>query len=185
MNKSFTTIFIALLAVTLINVGADNIYIQLPPDEIADISIAPVLTFRESCSSCHGEEGKYYSPILVKMKDNEIKKRVEEMMFDNAFLNPNKIEIEAMYAYVKSIKEKKPYASVINSKSFLEGKDKSLRIDVSPNTKISADSKIKIEKEKNIWKLSYDSKKIKQLKITLTQNDVSSSFVFPEEIWSK
>lgn len=164
---------------------SEKIYSQNSLREISDISISPVDTFEKYCSRCHGYEGADYEKEFEELTEEKLKNFVEDMMFGPAALNPTVMEIEAMTAYNKSIQYKKPFAAVLNSKSFLEGKEKNLVINFSPGSEISINEKekIKIEKEEKIWKLFYNYEKISKLKIIVKRNGVTSSFIFPDELW--
>ena len=84
-----------------------------------------------------------------------------------------------MTAYNKSLLEKKPFAVVLNSKTFMEGKDNTLKIETSPGTDLKANNnEIKIDKEKNIWLLSYDRDKIKNVDLLISRNNIESRLNF-------
>ena len=158
---------------------------QSDQKKIEDISLSPVPTFQENCSRCHGDEGSAYGKGFGDLKDDSLEEVVEDMMFGPGALDPDTTEIKAMVSYNKSIKENKPFASVINSKSFLDGKDKSLKISASPNTQVKVDnSAVKVVSADGIWNLNYDPNKIKGIKIIVTRNKNSSTLKFPKELWT-
>lgn len=165
----------------------NEIYSQNSLKEITDISLSPVSTFEKQCSRCHGYEGKDYGKDFSELTDKKLKNYVEDMMFGPAFLSPTIVELDAMFAYNKSIQNKKPFASVVNAKSFLEGKEKELKINITQGAELSIDKNkgIEIEKGEEVWKLSYDSGKVNKLKITVTRNGISSSLIFPDKLWSE
>jgi hypothetical protein len=153
--------------------------------KIEDISLSPVPTFQDNCSRCHGDEGSAYGKGFGNLRDDSLEQVVEDMMFGPGALDPDTTEIKAMVSYNKSIKGNKPFASVINSKSFLDGKDKSLKISVSPKAEIKLDNnKVKVVSTNGIWSLSYNPKKNKEIKITVTRNKNSSVLNFPDELWT-
>ena len=176
-----------LLFIMLVLMLWDNIYSQNSLKEISDISLSPVDAFEKYCARCHGYEGADYEKEFEELTEEKLKTFVEDMMFGPASLNPTGIEIEAMTTCNKSIQNKKPSAAALNSKSFLEGKDRNLIINISPGSEIyvSEKEKIKIEKEEKIWKLFYNYEKISKLKIIVKRNSVISSFIFPDELWCK
>jgi hypothetical protein len=159
----------------------------LAQENQGDISKSPVFTFRKYCSRCHGDEGKAYGKDFANMKDNELKKLIEDMMFGPASLTPKEIEIEAMTAYHKSLKDKKPFAVALNSKSFLNGKENSLIISASPESKIKThpENNVKIVQGEDNWKIFYDPTMIKKIEIIVTKNNVSSAFSFPDKLWTE
>ena len=141
---------------------SSSLFAQSGIEKIEDISLSPVPTFQENCSRCHGDEGSAYGKDFGNLRDDSLKQVVEDMMFGPGALNPDSTEIKAMVSYNKSIKDNKPFASIINSKSFLDGKDKSLKISASPKAEIKVNNDdIKIVSADGIWNLNYDPKKIK------------------------
>ncbi len=164
---------------------SSSLFAQSGIEKIEDISLLPVPTFQENCSRCHGDEGSAYGKNFGNLKEDSLKLVVEDMMFGPGALNPDSEEIDAMVSYNKSIKNNKPFASIINSKSFLDGKDKSLKISASPKAEIKVNNDdVKIISVDGIWNLNYDLEKIKELKITVTRNKNSSTLNFPEELWT-
>ena len=161
------------------------IYAQSDLNKMVDLSNSPINTFKESCSRCHGTEGSAYGKGFAKMSDDSLKEIVFMMMNGPAQLTPGQTDIEVMTAYNKSLRTQKPFAIVMNSKSFLVGKNDDLLVNLSAKAKLSVDDKkVKIEITGDSCKLFYDQKKIKELKITVTKDNRSSSFVFPKQLWS-
>jgi hypothetical protein len=88
------------------------------------------------------------------MEDEALRREIEVMMFYEAELNPDSIEVDAMVAYSISLKNNEPFAVVINSKSFLEGKVGNLEIETSPGTKVEVrNDNIRIIENRNILEL--------------------------------
>jgi len=174
--------FLQLIAAVLF-----NLYSQTRPDQIINISNSPVSSFKQFCSRCHGYEGRAYGKDFGDMDNEELKKIIREMMVGPAQLKPEEIEIEAMYSYNKSLRDNKPFAIVMNSKSFLKGEVNNLLISVSPETKLDIKDikQIKIEEVNDMYKLYYNPEKIKKLEITVTKKNISSSFKYPEKLWSE
>jgi hypothetical protein len=165
---------------------AYGVYFVSGSKKRSDISLSPVSAFRDYCTRCHGEEGGAYGKNFGNLSDDSLRMVVEDMMFGPAGLNPDKIEIEAMVAYNKSLKKDKPFAAVMNLKSFLEGKDKNLMIDASPVSDLKTDNtKVGIRKNKEIWELSFDPAKIRKVKITVTRRGSSAFLNYPDELWTK
>ena len=163
-----------------------KIYSQSDLNKIVDLSNSPINTFKESCSRCHGTEGSAYGKGFAVMSDDSLKEIISMMMRGPAQLTPKQNDIDAMADYNKSIRSKKPFAIVINAKSFLDGREDNLLVSLSPKAKLSVnDKQVKIEVEKNNYKLFYDSKKIKELKIIVTRDNNSSVINFPKELWSE
>ena len=163
-----------------------SIYLQSDISKIGDLSKSPIKTFKESCSRCHGSEGSAYGKNFAVMSDDSLKEIISMMMYGPGQLTPGGEDIEAMVAYNKAISSKKPFAIVMNAKSFLDDKEDNLLVDLSPKAKLSVgDKQVKIETVKNNYKLFYDSKKIKELKIIVTSNNSSSVINFPKELWSE
>ena len=153
--------------------------------KIEDISLSPIPTFQENCSRCHGDEGSAYGKGFGNLREDSLEAVVEDMMFGPGALNPVSTEIKAMVSYNKSIKENKPFASVINAKSFLDKKDKTLKISASPKAEIDVNNNdVKVVLSNGIWNLSYNPKKIIDLKITVSRNKISSTLKFPEQMWT-
>jgi hypothetical protein len=150
---------------------------------LSDISLPPVSTFEKSCSHCHGYEGSAYGESFRDIKDKALRSEIEEMMFYKAGLNPDSIEVDAMIAYTISLKNNEPFAIIVNSKSFLQGKVSNLIIETSPDTKLEVhDNSARIIENWNIKELFYDPAKIKKIEIHVKRNDASSSFDFPDEL---
>ncbi len=150
---------------------------------ISDISLSPISTFEKSCSGCHGYEGADYSENLRDMGDKVLRSEIEGMMFYNAGLSPDSIDVDAMLTYVISLKNNEPFAIILNSKSFLDGKVSDLEIEISPETKMEIrDDNIKVVENRNIQELFYDPAKIKKMEVTVKKNGVFSSFDFPDDL---
>lgn len=163
-----------------------NFYPQSRLNKIRDISIAPVSAFHDYCARCHGEEGSTYGKNFAHLREDSLKEVVEDMMFGPAELTPDSLEIEAMAAYNNSLKNTKPFAVVLNAASFIAGKEKNLKVEISPESTLeTADDNIKISKNNNICELTYGPAKIKELVITVKKNKTSSSLKFPDEMWTK
>ena len=156
---------------------------QTQIQKIADISLAPVSTFKNFCSRCHGDEGSAYGKTFGKLKDDSLRTITEDMMFGPGGLNPSKIEVNVMADYNKSLYDKKPFGTVLNLKSFVDGKEKTLKIESSPGTELTLDNEsIKIEKKNDLWELNFDPSKIKQFKISFIRNGFTSFLKYPDEI---
>jgi hypothetical protein len=125
-----------------------------------------------------------YGKSCRDMEDEALRSEIKGMMFHDAELNPDSIEVDAMVAYSISLKNNKPFAVVVNSKSFLEGKVDNLKIETFPGTKVEvSNDNIRIIENGNIVELYYDPVKIKEMVVTVKRNGVSSSFDFPDELW--
>lgn len=165
---------------------AEQNYTQSQLQKISDLSLAPVSTFKNHCARCHGDEGISYGEHFGELPDPQLKAAVEDMMFGPAELSTENIEIDAMTAYNKSLKDRKPFAAVVNSFSFINGKEKYLLLDVSPDARLETDNKnVKIENDGNSWKLFFDYNKINSVKISVIRNEKSSSLIFPKETWTR
>jgi hypothetical protein len=162
-----------------------NVYSQDMLKRISDLSLPPVSTFKKFCSRCHGEEGEAYGKNFAKLREDSLRSVVKDMMFGPGGLRPDSSDITAMEEYNKSMGSKKPFAAVINSKSFMQGKDKELKIDASPDAKLEVDNdNVSVKENNGIWGLFYDPQKTGKVTITVKRNDASSSFTFPDEIMS-
>lgn len=174
------------IIIFLILFTAGYILSQSGIKEISDLALSPVSTFEESCSRCHGNEGSAYGSGFGNLKYDSLRSITAEMMFGPGNLNPDSVEIEAMTSYNQSLKGKKPFASVVNAKSFLDGNEDSLKIETSPNTLLEIKNReVKINEDKGIWKLIYNYHKIAHLKITVKKKNTSTSLYFPDELWTK
>jgi hypothetical protein len=180
MKKIFPVSFFILISFPL------SIYLQSDISKIVDFSKSPIKTFKESCSGCHGSEGSAYGKNFAVMSDDSLKEIISMMMYGPGQLTPTQEDIGAMVAYNKAISSKKPFAIVMNSKSFLDGKEDNLLVSLSPKEKLSVnDKQVKIEKSDSDYKLFFDPKKIKELKITVSEDNSSSVINFPKELWSE
>ena len=164
---------------------ATLLFSQTQIESISDISLAPVSTFKNFCSRCHGEEGSSYGKTFGKLKEDSLLTITEDMMFGPGGLNPSKTEVLLMADYNKSLPGRNPFGTILNLNSFLNGKDKYLKIETSPNTELKTDNEdIIIKKQKDIFELSFDSSKIKSAKISFYRNGKLSSIDFPGEVWT-
>ena len=162
-----------------------TLFAQTDINKIENISLSPIPTFKEYCARCHGDEGSAYGKNFANLSSDSLKLIIEDMMFGPGGLSPDEVEIAAMTSYSKSLSQNKPFASVENAKSFLDRKNKALKISSSPNAKIDVNNKdVKVVLSNGIWNLSYNPKKIKDLKIIVTRNKISSTLKFPEQMWT-
>ncbi len=153
--------------------------------KIVDLSIPPVSAFKNYCSRCHGDEGSAYGKSFADMKDDSLRSIVENMMFGPGGLNPDSTEVEAMVSYNKFLKNKTPFAVALNSKSFIDGKDKFIEFETTPGSKLEViDKEVAVENTGNIWRLNFDPLKIKNIKISVTKNKTISLLEFPAEMWT-
>jgi hypothetical protein len=163
-----------------------SIYGQTELKKISNLSLAPVSTFKNYCARCHGEEGVSYGKGFGALKPDSLKAIVKEMMFGPGGLNPDSVSIGAMISYNKLLEENRPFAAVLNSGSFLEGKEPFLRIESSPGSLLEAENgSAKREKNEDIWDIVIDTAKIGKVKIKIERNNSVSSFVFPEQIYTE
>ena len=160
---------------------------QSSGNTLADFTPSPLDEFHDHCANCHGYEGINYQKTFKDLKGKEFRNKIEDMMFGPAFLSPTKSDIDAMVAYNKAIQRNVPFAIVINAKTFSGGKDDTLRIEGSSDSEIGVreSDAVTIKKDKTVWKIVPRSGTTKKLTITITRKGVSSSFVFPEELWSR
>ena len=181
MSKISLRFFVLLLIIFPL-----RIYSQSDLNKIVDFSKSPIKTFKESCSRCHGNEGSAYGKNFAVMNDDSLKEIISMMMYGPAQLTPSQEDIEAMVAYNKAISSKKPFGIAMNSKSFIDGRQDSLVLSLSINAKLDVNNKqVRIEIVGNDYELFYDSKKVKEINITVTRDNRFSSFSFPKQLWSK
>jgi cytochrome c553 len=153
---------------------------------VVNLNLSPVSLFHSNCARCHGEEGVSYGKDFAHITDDSLRNAVNDMMFGPAGVNPDSIEIEAMIAYARSLKDKKPFADFMNLKSFLNRKEDILRVDASPRSVlITGNKKVKIKKGANNWELIFNLSKIKKVIFTVTRDGKSAYLRYPDELWSE
>jgi hypothetical protein len=151
---------------------------------IQDLSNPPVSTFKRRCAVCHGSEGASFGQNIGKMNDEVLRSNIEGMMNNEAGLHADSLSIEAMAAYIRTFLGKKPFAAVINARSFMASRDSSLFLDLTPGSTLSIKRMgVKVEQLENLWRVSYNPSKIRIVKFFVTRSDVASPLVFPEELW--
>ncbi len=179
MNK----IFLIIVLVLFMSINS-CFYKKSVAGVISDISLPPVSTFKNSCERCHESDGSAYGTKIGNMGDKALRSEIEEMMSNEGKLNPDSVEIDAMVAFNISLKNNGPFAAAINSKSFLEGKAASLKIEISPDTKLEVNNdNVRIIENGNFRELFYNPAEIKKVGVTVKRNGISSSFDFPDEMW--
>jgi hypothetical protein len=163
-----------------------SIWSQSLSIEISDITLPPVFTFEENCSRCHGHTGSAYGEHFADLKYDSLKNIITDMMIGPAGLSPDSIEIEAMVTYNQFINKHKPFATVINAKSFLDGKTDTLLVETSLNAKLRVNNQeVKINKGKEFWEIIFPLKSISPVVLTVVKEVQSASIIFPEAIWTK
>lgn len=170
--KRFWNLFLPLLVLSLGKFNAQ------------DLHITPIATFKEICSNCHSNSEIAYGHILQKYGNADLKLIVEDMMFGNSGLIPNEMEINVMVAYMISIRDKLPFAVVINSESYKNGESHNIILEVSDRAKI-ADTL----SQYNVTSKESNKIFIQPLKeefcISINNDKKGARIKFPKELWTQ
>lgn len=150
----------------------------------ADLSLGPVSAFEDACARCHGPQGMFYGKEFAQMGNPALAEVVHEMMIGPGQLRPTEPESDAMTAYHAALRDKTPFAAVVNAKSFLEGKEAILRGERLPGAKVFIRKDgVSAETKASGVKWSAESPPPRPFEIVLKKGDAELAFPFPDRLW--
>ena len=153
-------------------------------NEIKNLSLPPVSTFAGACARCHGDEGKNYGSGFAKLEDEELHKVVEDMMYGPAYLEPSQTDIDAMTSYQKAISNDEPFIVVVNAESFLNGSEKTLKVETSLNSQIQPGDLYSLKQGDKKYRYELIPHKEGKIKMAAKRGEKVTELSFPDEIWS-
>jgi mono/diheme cytochrome c family protein len=154
--------------------------------DAVDLIEGPVTTFERACAGCHGPQGAFHDESLAKMADDKLREMVEQMMRGPGQLQPTPVQLEAMIAYQRSLRDRRPFACVTNAAAFLSGKDIALQGEVSPGASVQSDkagARIAATVNGMVWTLAQPPRP--PFAVIASKGPLQVQIDFPAEIWSK
>jgi hypothetical protein len=85
-------------------------YLALP----VNLAAGPITLFERACARCHGPAGSLYGDEFAGLDDRTLADRVAAMMEGPGGLNPTPAELAGMVAYQKALRDKRPFACILN-----------------------------------------------------------------------
>jgi hypothetical protein len=165
---------------------AESARLPVPQTGVADLGQGPVTLFDRACSRCHGPQGAFYGSGFAKLDDDRLRERVEEMMKGPAQLQPSPLQVEAMIAYSRALRDHRPFICVTNAAAFLAGKDLTLRGEVTPGARVSlarGSTTTKARLDQSTWNVPAPPHPPFVLK---ARSDTAESKIeFPARLWSQ
>ena len=149
-----------------------------------NLHLGPVLTFETSCKTCHQEKDASFPEKIAKLEQNQLEKKVQDMMQGPASLVPTDDEVKAMIAYHYAIRDNIPFVCIKNGLAVQKKETQELMGEATPGTKIS------IQKDQQI--VNAESKEGKWVipntpeppfTVIVETNQSKNSFTFPEAQW--
>jgi hypothetical protein len=146
----------------------------------------PVSLFADCCSRCHGPSGVFYGESFARLNDAKLQQIVSEMMKGPAGLTPTPVEEEAMLAYNRSLRDKRPFVCIRNGRAVLSARQEMLRGEVTPGATVvivRVGSLTKATVEGATWTLANAPRP--PFQVVATSRSRESRFTFPAQQWSE
>jgi len=168
--------------------AADRAGPQAPAASVAapvNLPSGPLATFEGACAACHGSLGGGYEDGFFRLSDMKMAREVREMMLGRARLKSSDTEISAMTAYHLALRDRRPFACIINGAAVAGGEAGELKGEVTPG------STVRIEKDGTAtpavvdgftWRAS--SPPSPPFNVLIEKGDARRSFEFPARMWS-
>ena len=149
-----------------------------------DLRLTPVATFAAKCVRCHGPEGAKYKPSVWMRNCANLRKQLTTMMTRRAKLEPTPAEVEAMAAYVRSLKGG-VFVEIANGAEFAAGKSAKLAGEATPGARVTL---VKDGKEtpltltKGAW--ATEGAPQPPFVIRAAQGNLTAEIAFPKMQWA-
>ena len=153
---------------------------------VVDLTDGPVSTFERACSRCHGPHGSSFGDDFARLADERLLEFVEKMMQGPAQLQPTPVQLEAMAAYQRSLRDGRPFICVTNAAAFLSGKDTALQGEVTPGASVQlkkTGARTTAAIEGMVWTLAQPPRT--PLVLIASDGSLQVRLDFPAAIWSK
>lgn len=122
-----------------------------------DLVEGPLTTFERACSRCHGPQGSFFGEHFAKLNDEGIYEQTEEMMRGPAQLDPDRPRVEAMAAFLRALRDHRPFICVTNAQAFASGREAVLRGEVTPGASVVLEKglvKVDAGVEQRVWTIA-------------------------------
>lgn len=85
-------------------------------------SFAPIAYFNQNCARCHGENGSFYEKDFAPNKsDADLRAAIDEMAEGPAQMPLAPAELDAVAAWHRAIRDKKPFVIIVKSEKTATG----------------------------------------------------------------
>jgi len=151
-----------------------------------DLVAGPVTTFEEACSRCHGPQGAFHGEELASLTDEKLREVVEKMMKGPSQLQPTLEQIEAMAAYQRSLRDRRPFLCVTNGAAFSAGRDIALRGEATPGSAVSlgkGETVLAASSEQFTW--SVQNAPRPPFTVVAVHGETAIQLEYPAHLWSK
>ena len=115
-----------------------------------------------------------------------MRETVEKMMRGPAQLQTTPVQIEAMAAYQRALRDQRPFICVTNAAAFLSGKDTALQGEATPGVAVSlskGDTALKADSEELRW--SVPNAPRPPFTVVAVQGETTIRLTYPSQLWSE
>jgi cytochrome c553 len=159
---------------------------QVNTVEIKELKLGPVSTFERTCARCHGPQGAFYGDEFAKLDDDELHKKVRQMMVGPSFLKPKSYEVDAMTSYHRALTAKEPFLCVTSYKPNAQGQTAMLTGEATLGSTIEFHSKSEQRSisadEQGAWSIA--EAPIPPFKLVVKLSDKSRELNITESQWT-
>ena len=109
-------------------------------DETKVSAFAPLAYFNANCSRCHGENGAFYADNFAHDRDDaSLREIIDEMASGPGQAPLNPAELDAVAAWHRALRDKKPFVIIVKSEK--NGDNWQLSGEVSPGAALQINDK--------------------------------------------
>lgn len=113
-------------------------------------SFAPLAYFNQNCARCHGENGSFYEKDFAHNKsDADLRAVIDEMAEGPAQAPLSPAELDAVAAWHRALRDKKPFVVIVKSEKTATGWQ--LSGEISPGATLQINEK-EVEVKDSSWK---------------------------------
>ncbi len=152
--------------------------------DLADLRHPPIRVFHQSCASCHGPEGMFFSPSFASLSEPVLREKIVDMMRNNVKLPPDEPSEAGMVAYLLALQKDAPFALVANARQVQRGESGALRGEVRPDCSVHVVSADGARRPATIDDTTWSAPAPAQpFQIEVRKGERSVTFMFPPRQW--
>lgn len=153
---------------------------------VADLVEGPLTTFDRACSRCHGPQGSFYGSSFEKLSDDQLHHSVEEMMRGPAQLEPTALQIDAMAAYQRALRDHRPFICVTNAAAFTSRQETALHGEATPGASVTlakGSATLPARVDQQTWSIAAPPRP--PFTLRAEAGGANSKLNFPARLWSE
>jgi len=153
---------------------------------VADLVEGPLSVFDKTCSRCHGPQGSSFGSSFERLSDDQLRHSVEEMMRGPAQLQPTALQIDAMTAYQRALRDHRPFICVTNAAAFTSGSDAALHGEATPGASVTLTkglTTVPASVDQQTWSIAAPPRP--PFALRAEAGGANSKLDFPARLWSE